>query len=138
MARTGTPRRSNPEHKLQVAVRQYLLVALPPTVEWTSSLAGAYLSPSQRMKAKAGGLRHGFPDLMFILPDRTVRFLELKTDTGRLSDDQRRVLSRLHPDHWAVVRSVDEAATALTRWGVRLRAHPFHRVNAAPSDAEAA
>jgi hypothetical protein len=126
--RTRSAPRANPEHKLQVSVKQYLDVALPPQIEWTSSLAGAHLGLSQRAKAKASGLRPGFPDLMFILPDGLAYFIEMKAPgTGRLSDDQKRVLSKIRPGHWAVCDSLEGVAQQLSAWGVKLRAHPFHQ-----------
>lgn len=116
--------RSNPEHALQVSVKQFLILALPPQIEWTSSLAGAHLGPAQRSKMKASGLRPGFPDLVFIIRRRAY-WIELKSDVGVLSADQRRVLDALHPESWAVCRSVDDVAAALTKWGVELRRYSF-------------
>ena len=57
--------------------------------------------------------RKGWPDLVFCLPDYApadweFRYLpqafavELKTATGRLSDDQRRVLARMQANGWLV------------------------------------
>lgn len=131
--------RTNPEHALQVAVKQFLVMCLPDGVEWTSSLSGAFLGPSQRAKMKASGLRPGFPDLVFIINRRTF-WIELKApltvtprnpgrlgtlDDPGLSDDQKRVLGAMHPDAWAVCRSLDDVAAALTRWGVILRGRPI-------------
>ena len=120
----GPPRapRANPEAALQVQVARFLMLTLPPEVEWTSSLAGAHLGVSQRSKMKAQGLRPGFPDLMFIIRRRT-HFIELKADGGRLSPDQIRVHAAIHPDAIAVCRSVVEVRVALVRWGVALRPH---------------
>lgn len=115
-----TPRQ-NPELALQIAVARFLSLALPTDVEWTASLSGAHLGPAQRSKMKASGLRPGFPDLMMIFRRRTY-YIELKAEKGVLSSDQKRVLAALHPDCWAVCRSLDEVVAALTRWGVPLRA----------------
>lgn len=117
-------RRAQPELSLQIAVKRFLVLALPPAVEWTSSLAGAHLGHAQRAKAKASGLRPGWPDLQFLIDGQT-KFIELKTDTGRLSDDQKRIHAAMAPGTVAVCRSLDEVAAALTGWGVRLRARPF-------------
>lgn len=128
--------RTEPELALQIAIKQFLVMALPPQVEWTSSLAGVHLGPSQRAKMKASGLRPGFPDLCFIHNRRTY-WIELKApstaqrrtperlgtlDDPDLSEDQRRVLAALNPGAWAICRSVNEVADALTQWGVVLRA----------------
>lgn len=117
-------RQAQPELSLQIAVKRFLLLALPPQVEWTASLAGVHLGHTQRAKAKASGLRPGFPDLMFII-DGEVKFIEMKTATGRLSDEQKQIHAALAPGSVAVCRSLDEVATTLTGWGVRLRARPF-------------
>lgn len=138
--RTTAPRapRTNPEHALQLQLAQYLRFCLPPEIEWTSSLAGAYLGPSQRSKMKASGLRPGWPDIQLCIR-RRVHFVELKAplaatprhperlgtlDDPDLSEDQRRVLAALHPDAWCICRSIDEAVHALQGWGVKLRALP--------------
>ncbi len=123
--RTTAPRapRTNPEHALQVQVAQYLRFCLPPEIEWTSSLAGAYLGPSQRSKMKASGLRPGWPDIQLCIR-RRIHFIELKSDAGVLSVDQKRVLAALHPDAWRVCRNLDEVVRALVDWGVHLRALP--------------
>lgn len=129
-ARAQAPRQS-PEHALQVAVCGYLAVALPSDVEWTASLSGVFLGPSQRSKAKSAGLRPGWPDLQFCINRRTF-YIELKSPAdhvsprhGTLTDpdlsaDQQRVLARLHHDCWAVCRSVEDVRDALTRFGVAL------------------
>lgn len=138
--RRGPPRarktRAEPELALQVSVKQFLVMCLPDDVEWTSSLAGAHLGPSQRAKMKASGLRPGFPDFVFIIRRRAF-WIELKAPSDVVSDrrgtirdpdlsgDQARVLGALHPDSWAICRTVEDVVGALTRWGVTLRNHSF-------------
>lgn len=134
--KTARKPRANPELALQVAVKQFLVMALPSDVEWTSSLAGVHLGPAQRAKMKASGLRPGWPDVQ-LCHNRRMFFIELKAPSGAvrrmperlgtlddpdLSEDQRRVLGALHPDAWAICRSVNEVADFLTRIGVVLRA----------------
>lgn len=123
--RTTAPRapRTNPEHALQVTVKQYFVMCLPSDVEWSSTLNGVYLGPSQRSKMKASGLRPGPLDI-FLIHNRRTYWLELKSDVGRLSEDQKRFISRLHPDSYAVCRTLDEVVTFLQRIGVKLRALP--------------
>jgi hypothetical protein len=119
--------RSNPEARLQISVKQYLSICLPPQILWTASLAGhGKLSMAARNKAKAMGLKPGWPDLQFLFPDGVTRYIELKSDTGSLSPEQRDFRDRCsrHGIH-AVCRSVDEVAATLRAWGAALRAHPF-------------
>lgn len=123
--KTRTARRvpnAQPEHKLQVAVRQYLTLCLPPSVEWTASMAGANLSMSARTKAKAAGVRRGWPDLQFLFPDGVTRYIELKAEAGVLTLEQKAFRARCAPHGiFAVCRAVDEVAEVLTGWGAVLR-----------------
>lgn len=124
-------KRGNPEHKLQCSVREYLTYCLPQPgstdyVEWTANGAGVALSQFTANKAKAAGVRRGWPDLQFLFPDGVTRYIELKTATGSLSPEQRAFRDRCEPHGiFALCRSVDDVAATLRRWGVRLRAHPF-------------
>ena len=114
--------RGAPEAKLQMTVRRYLEYALPADIMWTASLTGVFLSPQARAKAKAMGVRRGWPDLSFMFPDGVTRFIELKAD-GSLSPEQRdfRDLSRPH-GVWALCRSVEGVEAVLISWGVKLKA----------------
>jgi hypothetical protein len=117
--------RRNPEHQLQVSIRQYLELALPPSILWTASLTGVNLSMRARTKAKAAGVKRGFPDLQFVFPDGITRYIELKAGAG-LSPEQRAFRDhcqgvRPAVDIWEVCRSIDEVADTLRRWGARLR-----------------
>lgn len=124
-------RRAAPEHKLQMTVKQYLVVCLPASIEWTANAAGVRVSPLVAGKMKASGVRRGWPDLQFLFPDGVTRYIELKAGAS-LSPEQREFRDRAKPhDIWALCRSVDEVATALRGWGVRLREHPFIQVEAA-------
>lgn len=122
----------NPEHKLQVSVKQYLEVALPRSIEWTANGAGQALSMYAAGKAKASGVRKGWPDLQFLFPDGVTRYIELKTDVGSLSPEQRDFRDRCYAtqtDMWELCRSIEQVARTLTRWGARLKEHPFHPID---------
>lgn len=122
-------KRANPEARLQVSVKQYLNICLPSDVWWTANLAGVRLSPREAAKAKAMGLKAGWPDLQFLLPDGRVVFVELKAGSG-LSPEQRAFRDAAQPHGmWALCRSVDEVARVLRGWGVALRDHPFGEGN---------
>lgn len=116
-----------PEATLQVRVNEYLKVVMPPAVLWTASLAGhGKMSMAARNKAKAMGLKPGWPDLQFLFPDGVTRYIELKSATGRLQPEQVEFAARCarHGIH-AVCRSVEEVDAALRSWGAPLRNHPF-------------
>jgi hypothetical protein len=131
--RRGRPR-ANPEAKLQAAVREYLVICLPEPpapggILWTASLTGTFLSPAARSRAKAMGVRRGFPDLQFVFPDGVTRYIELKAPAsaggGSLSTEQRDFRDFVRPHAiWAVCRSIDEVAATLRGWGARLRDDP--------------
>lgn len=116
----------NPEAILQGKVKKMLLQRLPDDIEWTASMVGLNLGMKNRMKAKGIGVRRGFPDFMWLLPDGRTVYVELKTPTGTLSDDQKRFRDRAKPHGiWALCRSVGDVERALTFWGIRLRPDPF-------------
>jgi hypothetical protein len=49
----------------------------------------------EAMTMKLTGLLKGASDLIVILPDRTLMFVELKIETGRQSDDQKEFETRV-------------------------------------------
>jgi hypothetical protein len=122
-----TATRSNPEGQLQKSVKQHLSVCLPPSIIWTASLAGhGKLSMNARNKAKAMGLKPGWPDLQFLFPGGVTRYIELKSPTGRLSPEQQDFQARTERHGvWALCRSVEEVDAQLRAWGAPMRNHPF-------------
>lgn len=125
--------RRNPEHKLQVSVRNFLTYCLPlpgspDYVEWTANAAGVYVSPMVAGRMKASGVRRGWPDLQLLLPDGRTVYIELKAGSG-LSPEQREFRDRCAPHGiWALARSIDDVEAALRGWGVKLRSQPFAAV----------
>lgn len=61
------------------------------------SLNGVRLTPGQAASAKAQGMRAGIPDLSLPVPIGGYHglYIEMKTEDGRLSDDQKDVTVRL-------------------------------------------
>lgn len=49
---------------------------------------GGKRRPREAAGMKHRGTRKGFPDLMVLLPNARIHFLELKTSTGKLSPEQ--------------------------------------------------
>jgi hypothetical protein len=128
---TGKPKRAAPEAALQITVKQYLNICLGDEVQWTASLVGTYLTPQARSRAKAMGVRPGWPDLQFLFPDGVTRFIELKAGAS-LSPEQRDFRDRCAGRGiWALCRSVDEVSAQLRAWGAPLRDHPFGEGRAA-------
>lgn len=123
--RQGTKPRAAPEHKLQVQVRIYLELCLGREVEWTASMAGASLSMTARNRAKAAGVRRGWPDLQFLFPDGVTRYIELKAGSS-LTPEQRAFRDRAAPHGiFAVCHSLDEVIGTLRAWRAPLREAGF-------------
>lgn len=134
---------SEREHPIQVAIKQYLDVALPPGAIYFAVPNGGHLVAKER-KSKAGktfrlslaaiklkreGMKNGVADLIVIDPrpgGPCVIGLEVKTERGVLSADQKAWRHSFEDTgaRYAIVRSMEDAAAALTEFGVKLRAIP--------------
>jgi hypothetical protein len=108
------------EHKLQVALMDYLYVAGRKDIRWFAIPNGGFRGRNEASRLKAEGVRAGVPDLCFILPEGRSAWLEMKTKIGKLSSAQKDFRDALLAlgHHWAMARSVDEAIPHLTAWGV--------------------
>ena len=108
------------EHRIQVALVEFLHMALKPEVVWSAIPNGEkrHIRVAQRLKNE--GVRRGTPDLFFCLPEGRVAWLEMKAAKGSLSEDQKIFRDRVQAlgHRWALARSVDEAAIHLASWGV--------------------
>lgn len=125
-------RRANPEHRLQVAVANYLAVALKPPTIWTSLDAGAgKMSPITAAMRKARGVKPGWPDVLIIHPGRmphmaTVVGIELKATAGRMSKAQATIAGAMSGAgcEYFLCRSIEGVAKALEMAGIPLHARP--------------
>ncbi len=117
------------ESALQAAICRYLDRALPST-SWYAAVpngsvlaGGAEQRARQMARLKATGLKPGCPDLVLCWNGRFIG-MEVKTDTGRLSDKQKDCSDAitLAGGLWTVVRSVEEVQSFLDMIGVPLRA----------------
>jgi hypothetical protein len=77
------------------------------------------VKPSARMYFARLGVFPGVADLVLVLPDRTVAFMEVKNSDGRLSDAQKAFQARcaVLGLKYRVVRSISEAEEVLKSWG---------------------
>lgn len=68
-------------------------------------------------KRKAMGMRPGFPDFIFLLPNKEYHYLalELKTDKGRQSDHQKEYQQAVEQagGRYVIIRSLDEFMTEI-------------------------
>lgn len=117
--RASKGKRGNPEHKIQVALMDYLAIAARPDVHYFAIPNQSNRHIANAAKMKAEGVRAGTPDLCFVLPEGRTAWLEMKSPDGSLSVSQKwfRDLAGRLGHQWAMARSVDEALVYLTKWG---------------------
>lgn len=106
----------NEEYHIQVALVNWIKVNYPDVL-FTIAPNGMKLSIGSAVKLKRMGYSRGTPDLILLEPRSSHHglFIELKTETGRLSPEQKKwqedLLAR---DYTAVVcRSFNEATTII-------------------------
>jgi len=125
-------RRHTPEADLQRAVVQALRVALPRTAiihHCANEVTEAGPRGAKRQAILVGmGVHAGFADLMVICDGR-VLFLALKAPKGRLRPDQETFRDAVLAQGfgWALVRSLDDALSALADHGFTSRVRPARR-----------
>lgn len=119
------PRRSD-EEALQRSLVAHLRLRADPRVIWLH-IPNAPRSKVAGARLKAMGMLAGAPDLMFVLPDRSVCFLELKKPAivkgdraGKLSASQVTFAQRCEAIgiECAAAYTIDQAVAILEAWGV--------------------
>lgn len=120
--------RSRPEQELQKAVVRLLTAVVPPPPAgpfWFAPDAGVQAGGEHAARIggirKAMGVRAGVPDIVVLC--RRPFCIELKTETGRASAEQKAVaadLALLGIDTH-IVRSIDQLVTVLQAEGVPMR-----------------
>ncbi|MGL4640503.1 MAG: VRR-NUC domain-containing protein [Shewanella sp.] len=109
------------ERDIQRGIRKWL--AAHGILSWAvpngAHLSGTKLQRIKQMSAlKADGLMNGAPDLTLVSKTGGVGFLEVKSATGPVSNDQKH-LHRVLSDRGvpvAIVRSIDDTKAALQAW----------------------
>lgn len=118
--RAGAKRRTNrPEQSFQLALVGLLRAALTPKTYFFACPNGGYRSHIEAAIMVGQGVRRGVPDLILV-HDGRIFGLEIKSEKGRLTDDQRathidmeRAGARI-----ATVRSIEEAIAQLVAWSI--------------------
>jgi hypothetical protein len=109
----------NAEARIQAAIVEWIRVAAPAVMVFAVPLR----TKAEAARMRWTGVLAGVPDLVVIAPGGRALFLEVKTEAGRLSADQRDVHDRLvslgTPS--AIVRSIDDARLAFAAWGLQTR-----------------
>jgi len=108
------------EHSIQAKLIGLLPPLLKPGIVVLSIPNGGLRHPLVALKLKAEGLVPGSPDLVFALPKGRVAWLEMKCQSGRLSDVQHGMKAKLQRlDHlWGMADSVDAALEVLDTMGI--------------------
>lgn len=108
------------EHKIQVALMDYLSIAGRKDLHWFAIPNGEKRHIAVASRLKAEGVRRGSPDVVFLLEGGRVAWLEMKAAKGSLKPEQKEFRDKaLALGHlWGVARNVDEAIVHLTKWGV--------------------
>ncbi len=111
------------EDQLQIAVADYLRVAMPPDIAWSAIEHAQQMSAREGKRRKDKGVRRGLPDLVFWMCERCL-CIELKTPTGRQSPAQKdfAALVTAQRHDYRICRSVDDVEAVLREYGIRLRA----------------
>jgi hypothetical protein len=111
--------RRNTEAQIQRAIFQHLDLRGAPDVYAFHPANGGYRSKVTASILKACGVRAGVPDIVAVKDGKTFA-LELKTDSGRLSEAQQRAHEALRRAgaSVAVAFGLDQALTQLKKWGI--------------------
>lgn len=117
------PKRATPEEDLHRACMEWVgyNIVKYPILKWMMHVPnGGKRSPGEAGKMKALGVNKGFPDLSIPLSNGKWKGFgaELKSPTGRLTDDQNEWAVRLDEDGWLVCicRTLDSFLDALTAY----------------------
>lgn len=104
------------EHRIQVALIDYLKLALRPELEARAVPNGEKRHIAVASRLKAEGVRRGTPDIFICLPSGKIAWLEMKAKGGSLSPEQKEFRDKVtalgHP--YAVARTVEEAIEFLS------------------------
>ena len=107
------------EHVLQQQICTYMAASIRKELHWFAIPNGGKRDLRTAVKLKREGVKRGATDIVVLLEDGRVAWLELKIKGGSLSVEQqafRSICIRLG-HHWALIRSVDEAVEFLTDIG---------------------
>lgn len=115
--------KNRPEEQLHQAVVEYLLYKYPrgrsDLLWWhTRNETGGNRSVFAMSAAKKSGMWKGMADFTFILPDRTVAFIELKAGKTRQSPAQKEFqqIVEARRIEYNLCRSIDEVIRSIDRW----------------------
>ena len=115
----GHPIRATREDAIHAGIVEFLCIAAHPTLLWLHVPNSAMVKPSARMYFARLGVLPGVADLLFVLPDKSVAFLEIKNQDGRQSEAQKAFQARcaVLGLRYQIARSINDAEEILRLWG---------------------
>lgn len=108
------------ESQVQAAIVKYLRYQLPKTHRVFAIPNGAQRTPQGYAANAVAGLTRGIPDLCIVGQGQAF-FIEVKTETGRLSPEQKEFADWCLLDGlmgWALCRSILDAEKAIRHWKI--------------------
>jgi hypothetical protein len=110
---------SRPEQQIQRAVFQHLRARSAPNVFAFHPANGGYRRPIEAKILQGLGVTSGVPDIIAIKDGRTYA-LELKAESGKLTEAQEQVLIRLREAGAMATHAhgLDQALRVLEGWGL--------------------
>lgn len=112
----------NAEARIQASIVEWVRLVAPDVLIFAVP-NGGLRSKMEAARLKWTGVVPGIPDLAVIARSGKAHFLEVKTATGRLSEDQRAifgVLGKLGAPLMTVT-SIDDVRRAFSGWGIETR-----------------
>jgi hypothetical protein len=108
------------EIALHMSVADLLRRFAKPDWRWSHYPSGEHRDIRTASKLKQMGVQLGWPDFLLLDPTGRLHALELKRQGETLTDDQEdfQAWCIVHSVPHSVSRSVDEALTVLSAWGV--------------------
>ena len=119
----GRMKKRTPEQMLQIAVAQYLELALPTDAVFTAINPIPAKSKAAAGLSKVMGLKPGIPDILITWRGAPY-LIELKAKRGKVSDAQLTMINRLSSAgaSCAVCHSAEAVMGHLIEWGFPLKA----------------
>jgi hypothetical protein len=115
-------RNSNVEAQDQAWIVTYIKTVAPDLIVFHPA-NGGWRSKAEAARFKWLWVLPGIPDLCVVGPDGIVRFIEVKSETGSLSEAQGAMRDRLVAMRvpFAVAKGIDDVRRAFATWGISTR-----------------